>query len=116
MADPTTLVAQISGLNKGEVQQFAQELTAKAPIEARALTETLRQLDKPTAVANDKLWLIIIWAFAGVLGLTALVLSIGMFTKAEGSVKPELVFSLFTSVAGFLAGLLAPNPWSKDQG
>lgn len=120
MATETTMeiAEQVKGYSKAQRMEVARELAAATPDDEKR--ELIRAasggvLDGPSTVTNDKLWLTIIGAFSGVLGLSALVLAIGMFTKTDGSVKPELIFSLFTSVAGFLAGLLAPNPFKKDE-
>lgn len=117
MPDPQ-IAAQIKGYSWKDRLETARALgTEASEEEKKELIEAVSggALPLPSSEANDKLWLTIIRVFSGVLGLTALVLSIGMFVDAKGSVKPELIFSLFTSVAGFLAGLLAPNPFTKDK-
>ena len=81
---------------------------------AQALSSRIPDPDPKTA---NKVWLIIIWAFAGVMVGAALVLSIGVFLgPTTGVTKPDTILTLFTTVTAFLAGLFAPSPVSKKSG
>lgn len=94
--------------------EAAKDLSAE---DAEAVTKAVEGvLPKPTRRANDAIWLTIIRTFAAVLTAAALALLAAMFLPTGGSVKPELVFAMFTSVASFLAGLLAPSPFKNGAG
>ena len=64
----------------------------------------------PTDGARDRLWLIVVCAFAIVLVGSFTALAVGVFLPASGKVTPELILTMFTSVVGFLAGLFVPSP------
>jgi hypothetical protein len=100
-----------------------------------ALRETARQLtpDQQVKVAGeiqqgglpapgektrDRLWLVVVSAFAFVLAGSFISIATGMFVSPNQGVvvKPELVLTMFTSVVGFLAGLFVPSPTSNRQG
>ena len=70
----------------------------------------------PTQRARDRLWLIVVTAFAVVLVGGFVTLALGVFlTPAQNGVKPELILTTFTSVVGFLAGLFVPSPVSRND-
>ena len=70
----------------------------------------------PSDPANDRIWLVVVWAFVVVLVGSAAILCLNVFyhpVQSEKATKPEIVLSVFTAVAGFLAGLLAPSPFGS---
>jgi len=70
-----------------------------------------------TQKARDRVWLIVIIAFAIVLVGSFATLACGVFWSPGGSIKPELILTMFTSVVGFLAGLFTPSPVTgQDKG
>ena len=87
--------------------------------------ETLRKLEaqvvqglpSPDDKTSSRLWLIVVVAFALVLVFCAWVLGNGVTAKLEVgaayAVKGDTILTVFTTVVGFLAGLLAPSPVSK---
>lgn len=87
--------------------------------------ETLRKLEAqvverfpdPNDKTASRLWLIVVVSFALVLVFCAWVLGTGVTEKldtgATYAVKSDTILTLFTTVVGFLAGLLAPSPVSK---
>lgn len=65
----------------------------------------------PNPETRDKLWTIVISAFAIVLVGGFIALAVGVFVPIQAKgVKPELILTTFTSVVGFLAGLFTPSP------
>jgi len=73
-------------------------------------------LGLPTQRARDRLWLIVVSAFAVVLVGGFVTLALGVFlTPAQNGVKPELILTTFTSVVGFLAGLFVPSPAGRGD-
>ena len=73
-------------------------------------------LGAPTQRARDRLWLIVVSAFALVLVGGFVTLALGVFlTPAQDGVKPELILTTFTSVVGFLAGLFVPSPTNRND-
>jgi fatty acid desaturase len=93
-------------------------------LSAKEKKEVVRQFNQaatnggivgPGQETSDKLWTIVVWAFAIVLVGAFLALAIGVFAPIQGDkgVKPELILTTFTSVVGFLAGLFTPSPVAK---
>jgi len=73
-------------------------------------------LPEPTQRSTDAIWLIVISAFSIVLIGTFFTLAMGVFFSSHGSVKPELILTLFTGAVGFLAGLFAVSPTQSHNG
>ena len=69
----------------------------------------------PSQGATDILWRIVITAFSFVLVGSFLALSVGVYQPAKGTVSPELILTMFTTVVGFLAGLFATSPVSDRK-
>lgn len=87
-----------------EQKEVAQKITAAAA----------NGIVGPRQETSDKLWTIVVSAFAVVLVGAFLALAIGVFVPVqEKGVKPELILTTFTSVVGFLAGLFTPSPVAK---
>ena len=78
------------------------------------------QLPQPQPKTNDLIWLIIVLSFAIVLVGAAGALGMGVFfTTDKASAKitqPETMLTIFTTVVGFLAGLLSPSPVANKGG
>ena len=76
--------------------------------------ELVAGLGAPSQAVRDRIWLIIVRAFAFVLISSAVLLGCAIFieTKASASYfgKIETVVTVFTSALAFLSGLLAPSP------
>ena len=72
-------------------------------------------MGKPSDKIRDVLWIIVIAAFAVVLVGSFSTLAWGVFHATTGSVKPELILTMFTSVIGFLAGLFTPSPVGNKE-
>jgi mannose/fructose/N-acetylgalactosamine-specific phosphotransferase system component IID len=85
---------------------------------AKKVTDQLPTvLPEPGKRANDAIWLIIVCAFALVMVWSGYVLGSTVTTKLEAGTayvtKSETILTLFTTVVGFLAGLLVPSPVKK---
>ena len=89
-----------------EQKEVAQKITAAAA----------NGIVGPRQETSDKLWTIVVSAFAVVLVGAFLALAIGVFVPVqEKGVKPELILTTFTSVVGFLAGLFTPSPVARKD-
>jgi hypothetical protein len=94
------------------------EIQGKAlgdPVVQRAIQDAATSLNfgPPSMEVRDKIWAMIIAAFAIVLIGSGIALLLGMSKGvATGGVSPELVLTVFMSCASFLAGLLAPAPFA----
>ena len=115
------------------LESFSREVAAKPQAEqAAAIKEAVNALpeDQKQAVAqalgvripepdqttSNKVWLIIIWAFAVAMIGAVFVLSLGVFiAPVSGGTKPDTILTVFTTVTAFLAGLFAPSPVSKKS-
>lgn len=101
--------------------QAEQALAIKQAVDAlpeaqkQAVAQALGiRIPDPDQTTSNKVWLIIIWAFASVMVGAVIVLSIGVFNApAAGGTKPDTMLTVFTTVTAFLAGLFAPSPVSK---
>ncbi len=86
--------------NKDDKSALVQALGARIP--------------DPDQKTSDKVWLIIITAFAAVMLLSVLFLGFGMYvTPVTNGTKPDTVLTVFTTVTAFLAGLFTPSPTSS---
>lgn len=79
--------------------------------------QVIQGLPPPDDKTAARLWLIVVTSFAFVLLFCVVVLGIGVFAKHDAgvtyAVKGDTILTVFTTVVGFLAGLLAPSPISK---
>ena len=104
-------------VTSSELGMFLSEKPAaerdKAVAEFKSASEGAG-LDKPSQGANDRIWLVVVSAFAIVMVGAFVTLALAVFVApAQGGVKPELILATFTSVVGFLAGLFVPSPAVK---
>ncbi|WP_263772959.1 hypothetical protein [Propionivibrio soli] len=92
------------------------EEKSKAAAQFSATLSMTSTVGVPTQRARDRLWLIVVTAFALVLVGGFVTLAVGVFQPpAQNGVKPELILTTFTSVVGFLAGLFVPSPTNRNN-
>lgn len=111
-------------VSRGEVKRLMKSLNDNVAIRGKTLEDPVVQqaiqdaatsmhLGPPSIEVRDKIWGMIIAAFAIVLIGSGIALLLGMSKGvAEDGVSPELVLTVFMSCASFLAGLLAPAPFA----
>ena len=115
------------------LESFSREVAAKPYSEqASAIKEAVNALpnDQKEAVAqalgvrlpdpdqstSNKVWLIIIRAFAFAMIAAVTVLGVGVFVPpVTDGIKPDMILTIFTTVTAFLAGLFAPSPVAKKE-
>ena len=122
MADTQTqeMVSYLKGLSKAELIPALEEAIQERPKEdkkeiAENLTAAANGIGPPDPETRDKLWTIVVTAFAIVLVGGFVALALGVFLPIrENGVKPELILTTFTSVVGFLAGLFTPSPVARS--
>lgn len=116
------------------INQITEALLTKQPAEkAAAVGSYVQGLDQDTqrAIARavaavvpppsgrtaSAIWIIVVVAFAAALLATAITLCVGLFMPVADVTKQvtrsETILTVFTTVTGFLAGLLAPSPISN---
>jgi len=82
-----------------------------------SLPPSERRLPEPSSKANNAIWIIITLAFAATMIYATWVLgrgvSIALVDGAEYATQSGTMLTVFTTVVGFLAGLLSPSPLSK---
>lgn len=104
------LIPAVKEAMQGRTKAEKQEIAAGA-------TEAANGMGGPNPETRDKLWKIVVTAFAIVLVGGFIALAIGLFVpnpkEGESLVNPELILTTFTSVVGFLAGLFTPSPVGK---
>ena len=80
-------------------------------------SQVIQGLPAPDPNTARYLWLIVVASFAFVLVFCAVILGLGVTEKLENGTKYAVeggtILTVFTSVVGFMAGLLAPSPVSK---
>jgi hypothetical protein len=98
---------------KGEAVLSLFEDLSKAEKDVVARKVTLA-LGSPGDATRDRIWLVIVWAFAIVLLGSAATLAVAVFLETKANAvyfaKVETMVTVFTSVLAFLSGLLAPSP------
>jgi hypothetical protein len=96
----SAIVEAMQGKTGDEKQKIAKQVADEA-----------NGIGGPDPETRNKLWRIVISAFAIVLVGGFIALALGVFLPIqEKGVKPELILTTFTSVVGFLAGLFTPSP------
>ncbi|MGO8880170.1 MAG: hypothetical protein ACLPVO_00425 [Desulfomonilaceae bacterium] len=82
---------------------------------ATPLVPTDKAIAQPSVVTLDRIWLIVVYAFAIVLVGSALALVVSvLFLPPQGEkASPQLLLTVFTAAAGFLGGLFVPSPASN---
>jgi hypothetical protein len=99
-----------------ELKTNTEETLTKLSVQA---VDQLPRLEPPSPPANDRIWLLIVGAFALVMIGSAAVLGAGVFSQVVDAskqiTKSDTILTVFTTVVGFLAGLLAPSPVSKKN-
>jgi len=98
------------------LSETAASLSNKATAE-QVVELVSSAVGNPGAAARDRLWTIVVGAFAFVLVASFTAIATGMFISrpSDSAVKPELVLTMFTSVVGFLAGLFVPSPAANKR-
>jgi hypothetical protein len=108
MPDPTITASDLMSLPVDQRKQLATALLQSLPAaDQKEVAKVPASLDKPTQTVNDRIWLIMIVGFVIVL--------VGSFLAVASAVlfKPgtaDSLLTVFTTVAGILAALLAPSP------
>jgi hypothetical protein len=94
------------------LKNLAKEATQSLPSDER--------MPVPYGPTKAAIWLIVVIAFAIVMVYAAYVLGSRLDTTPNGSYKysasAEMILTVFTTVVGFLAGLLSPSPISRKNG
>lgn len=85
----------------------------------RLASEATGSLPPPSSKALNAIWLIVISSFAFVMVGSAFVLGLSVFyTTVDATkqlTKSDTILTVFTTVVGFLAGLLSPSPADKQN-
>ena len=108
-----TLSRQLSAKSENEkIAMLKDALVNFTSDDKTALVQALgARIPDPDQKTSDKVWLIIISAFAAVMLLSVLFLGFGMYlTPVTNGTKPDTVLTVFTTVTAFLAGLFTPSP------
>ena len=88
------------------------ETAAKLPEKERKEVAEILGIGSPSEKTRNKLWTIVVWAFAIVMVGAFLFIAVGAFlSKPENPVASgDILLSIFTASVGFFAGLFAPSP------
>lgn len=102
----TALKSAVSELSDHEKVEVAKGLSPVLPL--------------PSDPIRDRIWLIIVSAFAFVMVGAAVVLGVGVFIVSVDATKQltrsDTILTVFMTVVGFLAGLLSPSPLGNRNG
>ena len=91
------------------VYQKQDALKAMQLLNTQDQTDVAQQLGlKPDRQVTDLVWIVIVMSFALILVGAFVTLAIAVFTY--GKLSGDLLLTVFTTAAAFLAGLLAPSP------
>lgn len=113
-----TLSRQLSAKSENEkIAMLKDALVNFTSEDKTALVQALgARIPDPDQKTSDKVWLIIISAFAAVMLLSVLFLGFGMYlTPVTNGTKPDTVLTVFTTVTAFLAGLFTPSPTTNKS-
>lgn len=114
-------VTYLKGLTKAELlPALEQAMQGRPQEEKKEIAQNMAAaanggIGGPAPETRDKLWMIVVSAFAVVLVGGFIALAVGVFIPIQANgVKPELILTTFTSVVGFLAGLFTPSPVGRS--
>ena len=117
LANPIANTEEVANLPEDQRQEVAQ--TALRNLDPEVQQEVVQQarvLPPPGQKTSDRIWTIIVSSFSIVLVGAFLALgSIAVGLAAKGSVS-DVMLTVFTTAAGFLAGLLSPSPITSSSG
>jgi hypothetical protein len=105
----------VKGLSANDKETVLKQAVQDLPGEQQV--SIAQSILLPPVLDSDRsyLWKLVVWAFSIVLVGSFATLAVGVFLKPDGTVRPELILSLFTSVVGFLAGLFVPSPGQAQR-
>jgi hypothetical protein len=100
------------------LQAYEQTQVNTASVNKTTQTEvtTIGQLPAPDSAVTDRIWLIVILAFAVVLVGSFLTLAVSTFLTSKNEVDLQIILTIFTTVTGFLAGLFTTSPAQAKKG
>ena len=101
-----------SGANNREQQKILKEAVDQASPEAR---EALRQMLLPGQKALDRIWQMVVGSFAFVLCASALALIGAVFVQTDQGLA-QILLTVFTTVAGILAGFISGKAIGSAKG
>jgi hypothetical protein len=88
-------------------------------LESATVQQLPRALPIPEGTALNGIWYTIVIAFAAVMVFAVVILGVNVWTKLETgatyATRSDTMLTVFTTVVGFLAGLLSPSPISKKE-
>jgi hypothetical protein len=111
-----SIVAQLVKTTQSDkIQALGTSINDLSVSDKQIVEQVLSGVLSPSPKTSDAVWLIIIWAFSGVMVGAVVVLSVGMFMPpVTGGTKSDTILTVFTTVTAFLAGLFAPSPVAKS--
>jgi ABC-type uncharacterized transport system permease subunit len=112
----TSLASSVRTLPQNDLKEAARAALEGLPPADRAAVVSA-YFPQPRSRTADRIWLIVVCAFAVVLLGSFATLAVSVFTPvAEGGTSGQTILAVFTSVVGFLAGLFTPSPASGAGG
>jgi hypothetical protein len=114
--DLGSFTRSLAALPPADLAAAARDAVDALPdAEREALLQALAlRIPDPDQKTGNRVWLIIVGAFAAVMVGAMTVLTITVFAPpAGGAAMPETILTVFTMTASFLAGLLAPSPLDR---
>lgn len=115
-ADLRSFVSQVTALPAAQQMAAIETALDALPAEHRQLIARAidARIPDPDQSTGNRVWLIIVGAFAAVMIGAMTVLAITVFAPpVGGAAMPETILTVFTMAASFLAGLLAPSPLAR---
>lgn len=102
---------------QSERARATQEAVNALPNDQKNLMAEALGLHPPSPSTSNKVWLVVIYAFAFSMVVSVVVLGVGVFVSStNGVAKPDTILTIFTTTTAFIAGLFSPSPVSKSTG
>jgi len=102
------------------LKQVQSDPKVTLPRLAKEAKEAAPRISPPEGKTKDAIWLIVVIAFCLVAVWAAGVLGYGTTHALDSAktyvTKGETILTVFTTVVGFLAGLLSPSPIARKEG
>jgi hypothetical protein len=114
-SDFNTMVAALPNLNNDQKKDLAVKTLGTLPQDDKSEVADRTGLGRPSQGPTDMIWVIIVITFALVLVGAAGSILYGVVFLGQTADKVQIVLTIFTTVAGFIAGLISPSPFQGNK-
>ncbi len=116
MADEfSTMMARVDTLPNSQKKDLAAKSLNTLPTSDKSEVADRTGLGRPSQGPTNMIWIVIVITFALVLIASAGSILYGVVFLGQTADKVQIVLTIFTTVAGFIAGLVSPSPFQGNK-